>query len=179
MALITKSLIISICIIFSNVINILSSNDLPLYFLDKFDVNNIYGRIRAKATTATELLQFKSPPLNYTAGATIFAAFQNKRNNDPKYREKDIIYREKYKSSGRRKEVSAIRYVEKRDHIIKQCTEYNTKRYKEDPYYRKWKRREKLAKKESHLHQNLFPAIFIRSVLPNYLARSKETRVKS
>ena len=82
MALIAKSLIISRCIIFSNVINILSSNDLPLYFLDKFDVNNIYGRIRAKATTATELLQFKSPPLNYTAGATIFAAFQNKRNND-------------------------------------------------------------------------------------------------
>ena len=60
----------------------------------------------------------------------------NKRKNDPIYREKDMIYNENYKSSGRRKEVSAIRYINKREQIIKQCTEYNNKRYHEDPYYR-------------------------------------------
>lgn len=60
----------------------------------------------------------------------------DKRKNDPKYHEKDMVYNENYKSSGKRKEISAIRYVNKQDHIIKQCTEYNKKRYKEDPYYR-------------------------------------------
>jgi len=60
----------------------------------------------------------------------------NKRKNDPIYREKDMIYNENYKSSGRRKEVSAIRYINKREQIIKQCIEYNKKKYKEDPYYR-------------------------------------------
>jgi len=60
----------------------------------------------------------------------------NKRNNDPKYSEKDKLYNEYYKSSGRRKEVSATRYINKRELIIKQCTEYNKKKYKEDPYYR-------------------------------------------
>ena len=39
---------------------------------------------------------------------------QNKRKNDPKYNEKDRLYNEKYKSSGRRKEVSASRYIKKR-----------------------------------------------------------------
>ena len=47
-----------------------------------------------------------------------------------------MIYNENYKSSGRRKEVSAIRYINKREQIIKQCTEYNNKRYHEDPYFR-------------------------------------------
>jgi len=60
----------------------------------------------------------------------------NKRKNDPKYYEKDMKYNEKYKSSGRRKEVSAIRYINKREQIIKQCSEYNKKKYKEDPYYK-------------------------------------------
>ena len=60
----------------------------------------------------------------------------NKRKNDQAYREKDRLYNEYYKSSGRRKEVSAIRYINKREQIIKQCTEYNKKKYKEDPYYR-------------------------------------------
>ena len=53
----------------------------------------------------------------------------NKRKNDPIYREKDMIYNENYKSSGRRKEVSAIRYINKREQIIKQCIEYNKKKY--------------------------------------------------
>lgn len=59
-----------------------------------------------------------------------------KRKNDPAYREKDRLYNEKYKSSGRRKEVSDIRYENKREEIIKKCTEYNKKKYKEDPYFR-------------------------------------------
>ena len=44
---------------------------------------------------------------------------KNKRETDPKYKEKDIIYNEKYKSSGRRKEVSIKRYNEKKEIIIK------------------------------------------------------------
>ena len=60
----------------------------------------------------------------------------NKRKDDPKYNEKDKLYNEYYKSSGRRKEVSAIRYINKREKILKQCIEYNSKKYKEDPYYR-------------------------------------------
>ena len=60
-----------------------------------------------------------------------------KRKNDiTKYHEKDMIYNEKYKSSGRRKEVSAIRYQNKKEDIIKQCVDYNTRKYKNDPYYR-------------------------------------------
>ena len=35
--------------------------------------------------------------------------------------------------SGRRKEVSAIRYKNKREQIIEKCIEYNSRKYKEDP----------------------------------------------
>ena len=61
---------------------------------------------------------------------------KNKRETDSKYKEKDIIYNEKYKSSGRRKEVSDKRYNEKKEIIIKQCIEYNNKKYKTDPSFR-------------------------------------------
>tara|TARA_B100000427_G_C15242549_1_gene478440 strand:- start:147 stop:662 length:516 start_codon:yes stop_codon:yes gene_type:complete len=61
---------------------------------------------------------------------------KNKRETDPKYKEKDIIYNEKYKSSGRRKEVSDKRYNEKKEIIIKQCIQYNNKKYKTDPSFR-------------------------------------------
>ena len=61
---------------------------------------------------------------------------QNKRKNDPKYREKDMIYNENYKKSGRRREVSDIRYENKREEIIENVKKYNKKKYKEDPYFR-------------------------------------------
>ena len=40
------------------------------------------------------------------------------------YKKKDIIYNEKYKSSGRRKEVSIKRYNEKKEIIIKQYIDH-------------------------------------------------------
>lgn len=61
---------------------------------------------------------------------------KNKRDTDPKYKEKDIIYYEKYKASGRRKEVSDIRYREQKELIIKRCIEYNRKKYYLDPSFR-------------------------------------------
>ena len=61
---------------------------------------------------------------------------KNKRENDPKYQEKDIEYNEKYKSSGRRKEVNRIRYIEKREEIIKQCVAYEKDRKKIDPKFK-------------------------------------------
>lgn len=61
---------------------------------------------------------------------------RNKRKNDPKYREKDIEYNEKYKGSGRRKETNQIRYAEKKDEIIKKQVAYNKKRYHEDIEFR-------------------------------------------
>jgi hypothetical protein len=60
----------------------------------------------------------------------------NKRKTDDNYRKKDILYNEKYKMSGRRKEISKIRYENKKEEIIKQCVEYNKKRYNTDPYFR-------------------------------------------
>jgi len=50
---------------------------LPLYFLDLHDVSDTFGRIRAKGTTAIKMEHLNPPTLNYTAGANIFAAFQN------------------------------------------------------------------------------------------------------
>lgn len=61
---------------------------------------------------------------------------RNKRKNDPKYREKDIEYKEKYKSSGRRRETCQLRYAEKREEIIKKCVAYNKKKYHEDIKFR-------------------------------------------
>lgn len=60
----------------------------------------------------------------------------NKRKNDPKYREKDIEYKEKYEASGRRREMNQIRYADKREEIISKCVAYNKKRYKEDIKFR-------------------------------------------
>jgi len=60
----------------------------------------------------------------------------NKRKTDEKYREKDIIYCNKYKQSGRRREVSKIRYENKKEEILKKQMEYNNKRYNSDPYFR-------------------------------------------
>lgn len=61
---------------------------------------------------------------------------QNKRKNDPKYKKADDEYNNNYKKSGRRKEVSAIRYKNKKEEIVNKCKEYNSKKYKEDPYFR-------------------------------------------
>jgi hypothetical protein len=60
----------------------------------------------------------------------------NKRQNDEKYKENDKLYKIKYNESGRRKEVSKIRYQTKREEIIKRCVEYNKFRYNNDPYYK-------------------------------------------
>lgn len=61
---------------------------------------------------------------------------RNKRKNDPKYREKDIAFNEKYKASGRRREKDQIRYADKKDEIIKKQVAYNKKRYHEDIEFR-------------------------------------------
>lgn len=61
---------------------------------------------------------------------------RNKRKNDPKYALKDKEYNEKYKTSGRRKQVSRNRYLKKKDQIIKQCMAYQRKKYKNDICFR-------------------------------------------
>ena len=43
----------------------------------------------------------------------------NKRKTNENYREKDILYNDKYKKSGRRREVSKIRYENKKKNSIK------------------------------------------------------------
>lgn len=60
----------------------------------------------------------------------------NKRKNDDKYKESDKLYKENYTKSGRRKEVSKIRYETKKDEIIKKCVEYNKFKYNNDPYFK-------------------------------------------
>jgi hypothetical protein len=60
----------------------------------------------------------------------------NKRKNDGTYNQSDILYRQKYQQSGRRKEVSKIRYEAKKEEIIKKCVAYNKKKYNTDPYFK-------------------------------------------
>jgi hypothetical protein len=60
----------------------------------------------------------------------------NKRKNDGTYNQSDILYRQKYEQSGRRKEVSKIRYEAKKNEIIKKCVAYNKKKYNTDPYFK-------------------------------------------
>ena len=45
--------------------------------MDRQDMARPYGRIRAKASTARRMPSLRAPPLNYTGGATVFAAFHN------------------------------------------------------------------------------------------------------
>jgi len=61
---------------------------------------------------------------------------QNKRKNDPKYKEREKEYEEKYKNSGRRREKSQQYYEEKREEIIEKSVKYNKKKYNEDPTFR-------------------------------------------
>lgn len=60
----------------------------------------------------------------------------DKRKNDEKYKQSDILYKKKYEQSGRRKEISKIRYEEKKDEILKKCIAYNKKKYNTDPYFK-------------------------------------------
>ena len=60
----------------------------------------------------------------------------NKRQMDEKYKISDKIYNEKYKETGRRREVSQIRYKLKKEEIIQKCVEYNKFKYKNDPYFK-------------------------------------------
>jgi hypothetical protein len=60
----------------------------------------------------------------------------SKRKNDEKYKQNDILYKQQYQQSGRRKEVSKIRYEAKKDEIIKKCVAYNKKKYNTDPYFK-------------------------------------------
>ena len=52
----------------------------------------------------------------------------NKRKTNKNYREKDILYNDKYKQSGRRREVSKIRYENKKEELNKKQVEYNKKK---------------------------------------------------
>lgn len=61
---------------------------------------------------------------------------QNKRKNDPKYKEKDEEYNEEYKKSGRRREKSQQYYEENKEKINKKSAEYKNKKYNEDPTFR-------------------------------------------
>ena len=66
-----------------------------------------------------------------------YCIYKNKkRKSDDNYRENDILYKKKYNDSGRKKEISKIRYESKKDEIIKKCVEYNKKRYNTDPYFK-------------------------------------------
>jgi hypothetical protein len=66
-----------------------------------------------------------------------YSEYKNsKRKNDEKYKQSDILYKQKYQQSGRRKEVSKIRYEAKKDEIIKKCVAYNKKKYNTDPYFK-------------------------------------------
>ena len=60
----------------------------------------------------------------------------DKRKNDEKYKQSDILYNEKYKTSGRRKEVTKVRYEQKKDEILKKSIAYNKKKYNTDPYFK-------------------------------------------
>ena len=60
----------------------------------------------------------------------------NKRKNDENYKQSDILYKQKYNESGRRKKVSKLRYAAKKDDIIKKCVAYNKKKYNTDPYFK-------------------------------------------
>jgi hypothetical protein len=60
----------------------------------------------------------------------------NKRKTDEKYKQSDILYKQKYEQSGRRKEVSKIRYETKKYEIIKKCVAYNKNKYNTDPYFK-------------------------------------------
>lgn len=60
----------------------------------------------------------------------------SKRKNDEKYKQSDILYKQKYEQSGRRKEVSKIRYEIKKDEILKKNIAYNKKKYNTNPYFK-------------------------------------------
>jgi hypothetical protein len=60
----------------------------------------------------------------------------DKRKNDEKYKENDALYNIKYNESGRRREVSQLRYKAKKEEIIKKCVEYNKKQYNTNPYFK-------------------------------------------
>ena len=57
--------------------SLMTGNGLPLLFMDKLDASEPYGRIRAKAASASMMPDLVPPPLNYSAGDTIFGAFEN------------------------------------------------------------------------------------------------------
>ena len=65
-----------------------------------------------------------------------YCEYKNNKRKTNSYIEKQILYTQKYNDSGRRKEVSKIRYENKKKEIIKQCVEYNKKRYNTDPYFK-------------------------------------------
>jgi hypothetical protein len=60
----------------------------------------------------------------------------NKRQNDEKYKLSDKNYNELYKQTGRRKEVSKIRYEAKKEELIKKSIKYQKNRYHNDQYYK-------------------------------------------
>ena len=61
---------------------------------------------------------------------------RDKREKNDNYKKYDKEYNETYKLSGRRKEVSRIRYENKKDSILKKTIEYQKNKYNNDPYYR-------------------------------------------
>ena len=59
---------------------VLSTSHLSLSFLDTTDLADPWGKIYAKGSTVKHLTQYSPPPENYTAGATVFGAFEAKKN---------------------------------------------------------------------------------------------------
>lgn len=104
-------------------------------------VNNIENKYCPTCDKWKELNEFNNQKSSWDGLARmcrncITEYKEDKRKNDPNYHQKDMEYNEKYKSSGRRREVSQIRYAEKKDEIIKKQVAYNNKRYHEDIEFR-------------------------------------------
>eukprot|EP00117_Sycon_ciliatum_P018397 scpid74529/ scgid17025/ len=53
----------------------------PMLFMDLTDVTKVEGRVRAVANSAVHLSAYSVPAENYTAGATVFAAFPILKNS--------------------------------------------------------------------------------------------------
>ena len=104
-------------------------------------INNIEKKHCPRCDTWKELKDYNNQFSSWDKLARMcrncYIQYKNdKRKNDDNYKKYDKEYNEKYKSSGRRKEVSKIRYQDKKESIIKKCMEYNNKKYHNDPYYR-------------------------------------------
>jgi hypothetical protein len=70
----TIFVVVMLCFVSDSVTSAASST-FPILFMDMKDVRTPYGRIKPQAVSAQHQTELRAPPLNYTNGDTIFAAF--------------------------------------------------------------------------------------------------------